>query len=63
VSDALDGLAGAAAPLLQRVDAVLGEAGAPDHDPLLPLLRRVGALPSEAVAAVAAWGAGPLEFS
>jgi hypothetical protein len=61
VSDALDHLATAAAPLLHRVDVALAEAGAPGDDPLWPLLRRVRALPSAAVAAVVAWRPAPLE--
>jgi hypothetical protein len=61
VSEALDRLAAAAAPLLLRVDAALADDGAPPDDPVWPLLRQVRALPSDAVAAVAAWRADPLE--
>jgi hypothetical protein len=61
VTDALDQLAPAARPLLHRVDTALAESGAPADDPVWPLLRRVRAAPSEAVAAVAGWRAAPLE--
>lgn len=60
MTDHLDRLASTAAPLLRRVDAALAVAGAPPADPIWPLLRRVRALPSEAVAAVTGWRAPPL---
>ena len=52
--DALDRLAGPAADLLDRVDNALALAGAPDDHPVWPLLRRLRALPGEAVAGFAA---------
>jgi hypothetical protein len=58
--DALDHLTGPAADLLTRVDDLLCRAGAPAGHPVWPLLRRLGALPGDAVAAVAALRAGPL---
>jgi hypothetical protein len=63
MSDALDRLAGEAAPLLSRVDATLAGAGAPPDHPVWPLLRRVRGLPSDAVAAVASWRPEPLAQS
>jgi hypothetical protein len=60
VTDALDRLAPAARPLLHRVDTALAEAGAAPDDPVWPVLRRVRALPSDAVAAVAGWRPEPL---
>jgi hypothetical protein len=59
VTDPLARLAPAAAPLLHRVDDVLAQAGIAGEDPIWPLLRRVRALPSAAVAAVAGWRADP----
>ncbi|MDG4821553.1 hypothetical protein O7635_06745 [Asanoa sp. WMMD1127] len=53
MSDALDHLAGPGGDLLARVDDLLARFGAPDDDPVWPLLRRVRALPGEAVAALA----------
>lgn len=61
MTDPLDRLASAAAPLLRRTDAALAEAGAAPGDPVWALLRRLRALPSDAVAAVAGWRAPPLE--
>ncbi|GIF74091.1 hypothetical protein [Asanoa siamensis] len=52
MSDALDHLAGPAGDLLARVDDLLARVGAPDDDPVWPLLRRMRALPGEAVAAL-----------
>jgi len=52
MSDALDHLAGPAGLLLSRVDELLTRFGAADDDPLWPLLRRVRALPGEAVVAL-----------
>jgi hypothetical protein len=52
--DVLDRLAEAAADLLTRVDLAIEEGGAaPDH-PVWPLVRRLRALPGDAVVAVAA---------
>lgn len=61
MSDALDHLSEAAAGLLQQVEMVLAESGAPPDDPMWPLLRQVRALPAEAVATVAGWRPAPLE--
>jgi len=58
--DALDYVLPAAAELLRRVDAVLGQTGAPAGHPVLELLRELGALPGDAVGAVAALRPGPL---
>jgi hypothetical protein len=52
--DALDRLAGPAGGLLARVDDILAATGAPDDHPLWTVLRRVQALPGDAVAAVVA---------
>ncbi|GIF65464.1 hypothetical protein Ais01nite_34990 [Asanoa ishikariensis] len=53
MADALDHLARPAGHLLARVDDLLSRFGAADDDPVWPLLRRVRALPGEAVAALA----------
>lgn len=58
--DALTRLAPAAVELLNRVDQVLVTAGAPAGHPIWPLLRRLGALPGDAVAALAAGRLDPL---
>jgi hypothetical protein len=58
--DALDQAADAAADLLARVDEVLWRVGAPAEHPVWPLLRRLRALPGDAVGAVAALRPGPL---
>jgi hypothetical protein len=58
--DALDQLVGPAQDLLSEVDATLTRAGAPDDHPVWPLLRRLRALPGEAVDAVAALSPAPL---
>jgi hypothetical protein len=60
VTDALDQLAPAARPLLHRVDTALVETGAAADDPVWPLLRRVRASPSDAVATMAGWQPAPL---
>jgi hypothetical protein len=61
VSDRLDGVVDAAAPLLKRVDAVLTASGAsPDHE-VWPTLRRVRLLPWDAVRAVVALRPGDLD--
>jgi hypothetical protein len=52
MADALDHLAGPAAELLARVDDVLARFGAAASDPVWMLLRRVRALPGEAVTAL-----------
>lgn len=58
--DALDQLAGPAAGLLDRVDAVLTKAGAPADHRIWALLRRLGALPGDAVGTVRSLRAAPL---
>lgn len=58
--DALDQLAATAADLLTRVDATMARCGAPEDHPVWPLLRRLGALPGEAVAALAELRGDPL---
>jgi len=60
VTDALDRLFAEAVPLLRRVDAALTFSGAGADDAVWPLLRRVRALPSDAVAAVTGWRSEPL---
>ncbi len=60
MTDALSHLAAVAAPLLHRVDALLVHAGAPADHPVWSLVRRVRALPSDAVAAVADWRSADL---
>jgi hypothetical protein len=52
--DLLDRIHPVAAPLLDRVDASLAASGAPADHPIWPLLRRLGALPGELVAHLAA---------
>ncbi|GAA0709951.1 hypothetical protein Drose_02770 [Dactylosporangium roseum] len=47
--DALERLSGVGGDLLRHVDAALAEDGAPADDPIWPLLRRVGALPGDAL--------------
>jgi hypothetical protein len=59
--DALDRLVEPVGALLRQVEATLATAGAPEDDPLWPLLRRVRLLPADAVAGVAGWRAEPLE--
>ena len=59
--DALDRLAPPAADLLARVDDTLVRCGAPPEHPVWPLLRRLRALPGEAVAAIAAASPAPLD--
>jgi hypothetical protein len=58
--DAFDRLAGPAHELLSRVDTILTRAGAPDDHPLWPLLRRLRALPGDALATIAALEPAPL---
>ncbi|HET8683739.1 MAG TPA: hypothetical protein VFM54_18015 [Micromonosporaceae bacterium] len=58
--DALEQLAPTAAELLARVDATLAGCGAPPGHRVWPLLRQVGALPGEAVAALAELRTDPL---
>ena len=60
MTDFLDRLAEPAEDLLSKVDAVLVRVGAPADHPLVPLLRHLGALPGEAVAAVTTLGVQPL---
>jgi hypothetical protein len=50
--DALDRVAGPARDLLRRVDGSLLASGAPAEHRIWPLLRRVGALPGDVLAAV-----------
>ncbi|MEV4620923.1 hypothetical protein AB0J74_19715 [Asanoa sp. NPDC049573] len=52
MADALDHLAGPAGELLARVDDVLARFGAAQDDPVWALLRRMRALPGEAVTAL-----------
>ncbi|GIF51785.1 hypothetical protein DFJ67_1664 [Asanoa ferruginea] len=52
MADALDHLAGPAGELLARVDDVLARFGSAGDDPVWMLLRRVRALPGEAVTAL-----------
>jgi hypothetical protein len=59
--DALDRLVEPAGALLRQVETTLATAGAPEDDPLWPLLRRMRVLPADAVAGVAGWRAEPLE--
>ncbi|SDZ35205.1 hypothetical protein SAMN05444365_11116 [Micromonospora pattaloongensis] len=58
--DALDQLAPPATELLGRVDDLLVRAGAPTAHPIWPLLRRVRALPGDAVGAIIALRPAPL---
>lgn len=58
--DPLARIAPPAAELLDRVDAVLARAGAPDGHPVWSLLRRLRTLPGEAIAAVATVTPAPL---
>jgi hypothetical protein len=57
--DALARLQPTAAGLLAQVDEVLTHYGAPADHEVWPLLRRLGALPGDAVTAVAGWTAEP----
>ncbi|GAA4693352.1 hypothetical protein [Phytohabitans rumicis] len=58
--DALDQLAAASAGLLDRVDGILTEAGAPADHRIWALLRRLGAMPADAVGTVVALRPAPL---
>jgi hypothetical protein len=58
--DVLDQVSGPAGELLARVDSTMVNAGAAADHPVWPLLRRVGALPGDAVGAVAALRPEPL---
>jgi hypothetical protein len=58
--DALDHLAAPAVELLARVDTALAQTGAPDDHPIWPLLRRLRALPGEAVGALVGVRPAPL---
>lgn len=58
--DALDHLAAPAVDLLARVDTALVQTGAPDDHPIWPLLRRLRALPGEAVGAFVGVRPAPL---
>jgi hypothetical protein len=58
--DLLDRIHPVAGPLLARVDGALVTAGAPADHPVWPLLRRLGALPGELVAGLAATDPGGL---
>lgn len=59
-ADALDRLATPAGELLGRVDRLLATAGAPAEHAVWPLLRRLRALPGDAVAAVVTLRPEPL---
>jgi len=52
--DVLDRIAGPGRDLLSRVDSVLSAGGAPADHPVWPLMRRVGALPGDVLAAFCA---------
>jgi hypothetical protein len=58
--DLLDRIYPVARDLLDRIDATLIASGTPDDHPILPLLRRVGALPGDVAAQFAAGAADPL---
>ncbi|MFX0593476.1 hypothetical protein [Melissospora conviva] len=58
--DELDRLAAPVRDLLGRVDVLIAAAGAPDHHPLWPALRRMRMLPGDAYAAFAALRPEPL---
>jgi len=58
--DLLDRVHPVARPLLEKVDATLVAGGAPAGHPIWPLLRRLGALPGEAVAQLATVAPGGL---
>jgi hypothetical protein len=58
--DLLDQIYPPARDLLDRVDAALIAGGAPPGDPILPLLRRLGALPGDTAAQLAAAVPDPL---
>jgi hypothetical protein len=60
VTDPLDRLAGPAGDLLDRVDDALIAHGFPAGHPIVPLLRRLGALPSDVARAVSAPRPEPL---
>jgi hypothetical protein len=58
--DALDIVLGPGRDLLGRVDATLAAAGAPPGHPIWPLLRRVGALPGDALEFAAGLDPAPM---
>lgn len=58
--DLLDRIYPVARDLLDRIDATLIASGTPADHPILPLLRRVGALPGDVAAQLAAGAADPL---
>ncbi len=58
--DLLDRIYPVARDLLDRIDATLIASGTPADHPILPLLRRVGALPGDVAAQLAAGPADPL---
>jgi hypothetical protein len=60
VTDALDRLAEPGAHLLERVDAILLASGLPAGHPITGLLRRLGALPTDAMHAICAQQPAPL---
>jgi uncharacterized protein YukE len=60
MTDALDRLAEPGADLLERVDAALLAHGFPAGHPIADLLRRLGALPADALDAIAALRPAPL---
>jgi hypothetical protein len=60
MTDALDSLAEPGGDLMARVDAVLSTYGLPTDHPVAGLLRRLGALPTDALDAITALRAAPL---
>jgi hypothetical protein len=60
VSDALDRLIPPGTDLLERVDAVLIAHGLPAGHPVAALLRALGALPADVLAATCGWRPAPL---
>jgi hypothetical protein len=60
MTDALDRLTGPGADLLERVDAALLVHGFPAGHPIADLLRRLGALPADALHAISALRPAPL---
>jgi len=60
MTDALDRLAAPGADLLDRVDRVLVTHGLPTDHPIIDLLRRLGALPTDAFRAISGLRPAPL---
>lgn len=63
MNDLLNRVMGPAADLLERIDAGLTGFGAPPDHPVWPLLRRVGALPGDAVTHFSEMTPDPIEES